>query len=159
MATRFIAVEHTDWSRLRADFSLEAPNAAKEAQSLPGDPGLYLWTMCTGKQELVLYVGRASSLSRRIYNYTQPFQPHSPNDRKLYFAQTSLKQQFPDAMFSLYWKPIPLDALNKSEKTAIAEFRPLLNMRSAYSTDHAANLESAYQKLYKEVLARHLGDA
>ena len=155
MMKKFIFAEHKEWIHLCESLSLASPTCAQQAKSLPNEPGLYAWTVTIGTQEVVLYIGRASSLRRRIYNYTQPFQPHSPNDRKLYFAQRALTRRFPTAQFSLYWQACSVELLNEREKKEIHSLSPVLNVKSVYSREHTAKLEQAYSDLYEEVLEHH----
>ena len=159
MKNEFIPADHGDWLQLREHLSLKDSNAANDARSLPTGSAVYLWTVLMEGRETALYVGQASSLARRIYNCTQPFQPHSPNDRKLYFAQKALEDRYPAARFPLYWKPASSINLNGEELSAVKLFSPLLNRRSSYSKDHTAKLEAAYENLYFEVLSNHLGEA
>ena len=159
MPQAFTPSQHPEWVLLRPDFALHAPDAMAWAHQLPAESGVYLWTFVTGATESAIYIGKAMSLSRRIYNYAQPFQPHSPNDRKLYFAQSALRSTTPRASFPLYWKPVPSAALNETERNAITALRPALNDRSRYSQEHRTGLEAAYSALYKEVIARHFGEA
>ena len=155
MTMKFIFAEHKQWIHLCENLSLDSPTCAKQARSLTNEPGLYAWTVNTGTHEVVLYIGRASSLRQRICNYTQPFQPHSPNDRKLYFAQRALTNRFPKAQFSLYWQACSVELLNEREKREIHSLSPVLNVKSVYSKEHTAKLEQAYSDLYEEVLEHH----
>ena len=159
METVFAPTKHTEWICLDGNLSLENPSAVEVVRSLPNEPGVYLWTLCTKAGETALYIGRAASLAKRIYNYIQPFQPHSPNDRKLYFVQKALRRRTPDAKFSLYWQSIPKSELSKTESAAIRQFNPVLNARSIYSKNHTEKLEFAYAQLYNDVVSYHFGDA
>ena len=152
---KFIFAEHKQWLRLCESLSLDSPTCAQQVKRLTSEPGLYAWTVNTDTYEVVLYIGQASSLQRRIYNYSQPFQPHSPNDRKLYFAQRALTRRFPEAQFSLYWQACSLELLNEREKKEIHSLSPVLNVKSVYSKEHTAKLEQAYSDLYEEVLEHH----
>lgn len=157
---QFTLADHPEWHLLSGDFSLSSANLADWVRSLPVEPGVYLWTVlepnleCEPNREWALYVGKAKSLAKRIYNYTQPFQPHSPNDRKIYFAQKALSRRLEQTKYPLYWKPVPTHLLNESECDAIKELSPLLNARSRYSKEHTLKLELAYEQLYEEVLSR-----
>ena len=150
---------HPEWLPLHADFALHVTEAAALAQKLPAESGVYLWTMRHNDVEHTLYVGKATLLSRRIYNYSQSFQPHSPNDRKLYFAQAAIRETKPNACFPLYWKQVPTEKLNTVELAAISEFKPVLNDRNTYSFGHRERLAAAYGELYREVIAKHFGEA
>jgi hypothetical protein len=149
---------HPKWSLLATDFALSAADAISLAQKLPKESGIYLWTICHNETEHALYIGKAALLSRRIYNYAQSFQPHSPNDRKLYFAQEALRQMKPGAKFPLYWKQVSATDLNEAELDAIRNLKPVMNNRSRYSPEHRARLADAYSALYSELIATHFGE-
>jgi hypothetical protein len=145
------------WQLLHENFRLDVPNCAELAhKTLPHKPGLYAWTLRTEMSELALYIGRAASLRRRIYNYTQAFQPHAPNDRKLFFAQMALIRKFPEAEFPLYWRRTEKEALTTAETEAINLHSPILNQRGVYSVEHKARLEKAYASLYEEIVDKYL---
>ena len=155
----FAPEHHPDWLRLHDDLALHQPDATTTTQKLPADSGVYLWTVRFDAVEYTLYVGKAKTLNKRIYNYSQPFQPHSPNDRKLYFAQEALRNTKPEARFPLYWKPVSLSDLNEAEYTAIILLKPVLNDRNRYSAEHRARLAESYGALYSEVIAMHFSEA
>ena len=147
------------WQLLSADFLLTAPTASSLAKGLPSSPGTYLWTVSARSSSHCLYVGKCSNLAKRIYAYTQSFQPHAPNDRKLAFAQTALREQFAEAVFSLYFKLCGNNEINAMETAAIAEFSPLLNQLANHSATARAELEAIYQDFYRQRLGAALTDA
>ena len=147
------------WTLVDADLQLNASGAASRAKSFHGDPGTYLWVFESRLGKYSLYVGKCSNLKNRIYAYTQSFQPHAPNDRKLVFSQIALKSRFSDAVFSLYFKPCGRESINKMETAAIANFSPLLNQRIPHSNEAKQEFEAMYQAFYGRLLGAAFDDA
>jgi hypothetical protein len=147
------------WSLVASDFQLTAPGAALRAKALGEEPGTYLWTIVSGTEQYTLYVGKCSNLAKRIYAYTQSFQPHAPNDRKLAFSQAALRDLLGEAAFDLYFKPCPREEIDRMETDGIKTFSPLMNQRSPYSAEARLEFEAMYEAFYRRVLAAAFGDA
>jgi hypothetical protein len=148
-----------EWKYVAENFSLTAPDAPTFAKSLPSDPGTYLWSVATRSAHVCLYVGKCRNFSKRMYAYTQSFQPHAPNDRKLAFTQIALRELFEDASFGLYFKACALSKIDSMETTAIADFSPILNRRTTHSAAAKAEFEVLYQGFYRRLLRRAFGEA
>lgn len=151
--------KHPEWIVLDRDFSLDKTDARERTNRLPEQSGVYLWTVVRGGSEYAMYVGKANSIRRRIYSYTQSFQPHSPNDRKLYFAQAAIAEANLGAAFPLYWRQVEPLRLNNEEVISISTLKPILNDRSRYTQDHKEKLESAYRDLYLQLVRQHFAEA
>jgi len=147
------------WKHVTDDFKLGIPKAAAFAKGLHGEPGTYLWTLVTGSEKYCMYVGKCRNFSKRMYAYTQSFQPHAPNDRKLAFAQMALRELFSDATFALYFKPCALAEIDAMETRAIATFSPILNRRAGHSRDTEKEFEAMYEAYYRRVLGSAFSDA
>lgn len=140
------------WNLIAKDFLLTDKNAAKISQGLLVDSGTYLWTCNAGhnpNKKYVLYIGKCTNLAKRIYAYTQPFQPQSPNDRKLVFLQNALG----NTPFDLYFKNCKREELSFKEIEAIKTFVPVLNQRLPYLDEMRKELEQKYQNHYRQALA------
>jgi hypothetical protein len=155
---RLLALKNS-WSLVAKDFQLSAPGAASRAKSLGGDAGTYLWTLVSGDEQYTLYIGKCSNLAKRIYGYTQSFQPHAPNDRKLVFAQIALTDLVGNAAFDLHFKHCALEDIDRMETEAIKLFSPILNQRTPYSQEARLEFEAMYQAFYRGALAAAFGDA
>ena len=121
-------------------------------------PCIYAWTLAMhgaghGEQtERVVYVGKTRSLRRRVQEYLQPFQAHSPNDYKLQVFQQEALRRFPKGRFLLYRKIESVDSLTASEKRLIGLYKPLLNCRVKASDEACTEFQAAFQKFYSSGL-------
>lgn len=147
------------WRPVEKGFQLTAPKAAQRAKALSAEAGTYLWTLVVDTEPYTLYIGKCTNLAKRIYAYTQSFQPHAPNDRKLAFSQLALRDQFPKAEFDLYFKPCRRDEIDRMEAEEIRAFSPLLNQRVPLSPEARLEFEAMYQAFYRRVLSAAFGDA
>lgn len=114
-------------------------------------PGIYLWSVRPGITHVLehaVYVGRTSSLSRRVYEYTRDFQPHSVNDYKLHIFQQRVLRTHRDARLALYFRNVPSDQLAACETEAIRNLKPLLNQRLLASTEARAQYKKAFESFY-----------
>ena len=116
-------------------------------------PGIYLWSVRPGITHVLehaVYVGRTSSLSRRVYEYTRDFQPHSVNDYKLHVFQQRILKTHKDARLALYFRNTPSDHLVACETEAIINLKPLLNQRLSSSTEARDQYKKSFEAFYSE---------
>ena len=111
--------------------------------------GIYFWTATVAGAEYKIYIGRTNSLSYRVFNYTAPFQPHSPNDFKLLVFRAFLTEIAPDSLLHLCFREVPFQDLKSEEKSAIAKYRPLLNQSRVTSAEARAQLQAAFAQFYR----------
>ena len=111
--------------------------------------GVYFWTMRLDGREFKIYIGKTNSLGYRAYNYTAPFQPHSPNDFKIQVFRAFISELAPSAQLNLYLARTDLADLTAAEKTAIAKYGPLLNMPRSPSPEAKAALQAAFSAFYR----------
>src|SRR5215469_7980184 len=79
-----------DFRLVVSDYKLENRSSVA-ALSSHTEPGLYFWVLGVGANRYKVYVGKTRSLFRRVQDYTNGFQPHSPNDFKLQVLQSFVK--------------------------------------------------------------------
>ena len=120
--------------------------------------GCYVWVMRLNSSSYTVYVGRTSSIVRRVNDYSGDFQVQSPNDFKMRLVEEALSERFPDAVFDLYFAPVSLAECNAQEKALIAKFRPLVNSFPKPTPEERELVERAYRTFYRAVISRHLSD-
>lgn len=112
-------------------------------------PGIYFWTIRLEDRELKIYIGKTNSLGYRAYNYTAPFQPHSPNDFKIQVFRNFIFELAPSAQFNLYFARTEVADLNPAEKAAISKYKPLLNMPRSPTSEAKEALQTAFADFYR----------
>ena len=112
-------------------------------------PGVYFWTALLAGVEYKIYAGQTNSLGYRVYNYTAPFQPHSPNDFKLLIFRAFLEQLVPGAVLRLRFREISLDELKAAERRVIERYAPLLNVPRAPTPEAKRQLQEAFASYYR----------
>lgn len=125
-------------------------------------PCIYAWTLRideTQPAERLLYIGKTRSLRRRVREYLQPFQPHSPNDYKLQVFQRQALTVFPQSRLLLYAKPELVAMLTASEKRLIDWFDPPLNRRTTVPDSVRTEFQVSFEKFYLAGLAGVLSAA
>lgn len=121
-------------------------------------PGIYVWTTVVRDTEYKIYAGQTNSLSYRVYNYTAPFQPHSPNDFKLLIFRAFLEEVAPEATLRLYFKETPVATLKAEEQATIARYRPLLNVPRPPTPEAKRQLQDAFARYYRSSFEGVLND-
>ena len=106
--------------------------------------GIYFLLVRVDQKRYKTYIGRTNSLERRMREYTNHFQPQSPNDFKMRAFCVFLEREMPGAALDLYFHPLPEILLKAAESSAINSYRPLLNEVSRPSSEARQNLETAY---------------
>ena len=111
--------------------------------------GIYFWSMRDGDSVFRVYVGRTKHLCSRIKNYTDQFQPHSPNDYKLRIFQSFISGLAPHVEFDLLFSEKPLEQLTQAENRAIKALDPILNKRQHPSEAARRSLREAFAAYYR----------
>ena len=120
--------------------------------------GCYVWVMRLDSSSYSVYVGRTSSIVRRVNDYSGDFQVQSPNDFKMRLVEEALGERFPNAVFDLYFAAFSLAECNAREKSLIDLLRPLVNSLPKPTPEERALVESAYRTFYSSIVSRHLSD-
>ncbi|USD48744.1 GIY-YIG nuclease family protein [Vibrio sp. SCSIO 43153] len=113
--------------------------------------GVYFWVMEIQSQKYRIYVGKTKSLSRRLSDYFNNFQIHSPNDCKLKFFQSYVLGQYPSAKFELYFMPCGISEYTQNETQMVNTFMPLINERARVSQDTKNKMKQAFREYYDSV--------
>jgi hypothetical protein len=140
--------------------SLAADADADPALSaLTGVRGVYFVTMRLGGSEYKIYVGKTTSLPRRLADYRKAFQVHSPNDFKLRVLQDYMWQRFPQAAFDLYFARESELGYTSDETAALRRHSPLVNERATKSVDAIFVMQQAFEAHYAAVFGQKIGQA
>lgn len=92
-------------------------------------PGVYFLLMRLDDCLYKIYAGKARCLLRRLNDYTNEFQIHSPNDYKLRFFRSFVLQYEPETEFDLYFQKCTKDTYTQREVAMIKKYTPLINQR------------------------------
>lgn len=92
-------------------------------------PGVYFLLMRSNDSLYKIYAGKARCLRRRLNDYTNEFQVHSPNDYKLRFFRNFMLMHEPQAEFDLYFQKCAIDTYTQRETAMIEKYDPLINQR------------------------------
>lgn len=92
-------------------------------------PGVYFLLMRLNDNLYKIYAGKARCLRRRLDDYTNEFQAHSPNDYKLCFFRNFILLHEPQAEFDLYFQKCAKDTYTQRETAMIKKYDPLINQR------------------------------
>ena len=122
-------------------------------------PGVYFWTALVAGVEYKIYAGQTNSLGYRVYNYTAPFQPHSPNDFKILIFRAFLGQLAPEAVLRLRFKETTLTELKAEERRIIERYTPLLNVPRAPTPEAKRQLQEAFASYYRSSFEGVLNNA
>ena len=113
--------------------------------------GVYFWVMEIKSQQYRVYVGKTKSLKRRLSDYFNNFQIHSPNDYKLNFFQNYVLGLYPDARFDLYFMPCEISEYTQNETKMVNKFSPLINERPRVSQETKNKMKQAFREYYVSV--------
>lgn len=113
--------------------------------------GIYFWVMRHDESESLfrIYIGKTNSLSGRLQNYFDGFQPHSTNDFKLRVFQSYLSEVAPTAALDLVFSPQKAEQLTQIENEAVNFYAPLLNRRLPATADSRLALQNAFSLFYR----------
>lgn len=118
--------------------------------------GLYFFLMNLDEARFKIYLGRTNALSRRMKEYSSPFQPHSPNDFKLQAFQCYLSETLPQARLDLFFRHLPSPMLPAAEDAAIKQYSPLLNERSQPTHEARKSLQAAFSQYIRSTFEQRL---
>ncbi len=150
---------------VKENVNINDPDARNKFRKDPklkdlGDiPGVYLWVMKYAGKEYKIYVGKARSLSRRLEDYTNSFQVHSPNDYKLCFFQSFLEETLgdPRATMDLYFLKSTLDGFTDLETKVVRAYGPFINKRGRLGDDAIDKMRAHFRDHYFEIFRNKLG--
>ena len=114
--------------------------------------GLYFWLLNYDDAKYKIYIGKTTSFSKRLSNYTSEFQAHSPNDYKLQVFLDFIGKWIPSATLDLYFWDCDHADLNVNEKNELKKHKPLLNKLSKPSKVLRAGFREAFKKYYQELI-------
>lgn len=140
-----------------ATLAVAGPDPALGA--LAGVRGVYFLTMRLGPSVYKIYVGKTTSLPRRLADYGKAFQVHAPNDFKLRALQDFMWQHFPSAAFDLYFARESELGYTLDETAAVRLYRPLVNERAKKNVDAMLSMQQACESHYAAVFAQKVGKA
>lgn len=135
------------------------PDVSRVITSQKRVPGIYFWTAVASDSEFKVYAGQTNSLGYRVFNYTAPFQPHSPNDFKLLVFCSFLQDVAPQSTLHLYFRQVSVPELRSEEKRVIAKYGPLLNLPRPATPEAKRQLQAAFAEYYRASFERVLGRA
>lgn len=131
------------------DLKLPAIAALKDQKTV------YFWHMRYGGEEYKVYVGKTSSLPRRLREYRNKFQPGVPNDYKLRLFQAWAREKFPGSALDLY-------AAQRDDNQAVEtelwrKTKPLINERANTSSHKLASSHAEYYwAIFEKKLSPHV---
>jgi hypothetical protein len=140
-----------------ATLAAAGPDPALSA--LAGVRGVYFLTMRLGPSVYKIYVGKTTSLPRRLADYGKAFQVHATNDFKLRALQDFMWQHFPAAAFDLYFTRESELGYTLDETAAVRLYRPLVNERAKKNVDARLAMQQACESHYAAVFAQKVGKA
>lgn len=118
--------------------------------------GVYFWIMRLGEIEHKIYIGKTKSLERRLSDYTNGFQIHSPNDYKLQFFQVFTSKHYPDAKFDLYFWLGDLANYTAKETESIRKYKALINEPAKPNKNVKGKMRDAFYEYYEGVFLSKL---
>ena len=121
-------------------------------------PGVYFLTVIIGKITYKIYIGKTNSLQRRVKEYLNEFQPHSPNDYKLRCFQQRIIALNPKAIFHIYFACADREDCTRLETDAVDKYRPLLNERGRQSDESKETFRRAFEAFYWQGLEDQLSN-
>ena len=156
------ATFRTQFDLVRKDLVLATLAAAEPdpaLSALAGVRGIYFLTMRLGPSIYKIYVGKTTSLPRRLAEYGKAFQVHASNDFKLRALQDFMWQHFPTATFDLYFARESGLGYTSDETAGVRQYRPLVNERAKKSVDARLVLQQACESHYAAIFAQKIGKA
>ena len=117
-------------------------------------PGVYFWMMRIGINSYKIYAGKTNSLPRRLRDYKNEFQEHSPNDYKLRFFQNFIIEHHSDAEFDLYF--LTADGHTQKENEVVRKYCPLINEKARVSEADRTVMKDAFEEYYKSIFKSKL---
>lgn len=120
---------HSDFSLVLSNFGLDKNEIREHAilTDVVGVPGVYFLVMRLNDCLYKIYAGKARCLRRRLNDYTNEFQIHSPNDYKLHFFRNFILTHEPQMEFDLYFQKCTKDTYTQRETAMIKKYDPLIN--------------------------------
>jgi hypothetical protein len=157
--------EKRSFELVEKDVNLNHPSERQRLRSnqklkaLSDKPGVYLWIMRCSHGEFKIYVGKAKSLPRRLEDYANKFQVHSPNDYKLRFFQIFLEETLGDlgASMDLYFLESTLDDYTNLETEVINQYEPFINKSSRLDGRAIDQMQRHFKNHYDDIFRRKLG--
>ena len=113
--------------------------------------GVYFWILRIEDAQYKIYAGKTKSLKRRLSDYFNKFQIHSPNDYKLKFFQSFIFSHLPNADFDLYFKQCNLSDYTEYETQTVNQFKPLINERAQVTDEAKDKMKQAFAEYYESV--------
>lgn len=147
------------FSRVLTDVDLEtlSPRSPDSMlRALRDVAGIYFWTMRIGSFTYKIYVGKTKSLPRRLSDYTNEFQIHAPNDYKLRFFQSFIRNREPTAAFDLYFVKGGVQGYTLDETEAVKEYGPLINERAETTSEDREVMKQAFAAHYSGIFTQKL---
>jgi len=120
-----------DFSLVLSNFGLSKNEIREHAilTDVMGVPGVYFLVMRLNNCLYKIYAGKARCLRRRLNDYTNEFQIHSPNDYKLRSFRKFMLTHEPQTEFDLYFQKCTKETYTQRETAMIEKYGPLINQR------------------------------
>ena len=122
----------------------------KTIGDVTADAGVYFWLLALDSNRYKIYIGKTTSLKRRLGDYSNPFQIHSPNDYKMKFFQEFILNKYKNAQFQLLFKRSAKESITALETKEINAFNPLINQRKKTSKEIQLKIFNSFQAYYNE---------
>lgn len=121
----------TEFSLVLKNFGLSKQEMRRHSvlMDVKDEPGVYFLLMRLNDSLYKIYAGKTRCLRRRLDDYTNEFQVHSPNDYKLRFFRNFILKHEPKTEFDLYFQKCTKDTYTDRETAMIEKYRPLINQR------------------------------
>ena len=146
----------SDFSLVFKNFGLSREEVRQQPlmSEMKDIPGVYFLMLRIDDCLYKIYAGKARCLSRRLFDYANEFQPHSPNDYKLRFFRDFLIRHEPKAQFDLYFQKCTQETYTQNELLMIKKYDPLLNQRGV---GDRIIIQKAFEAYFSQSFQRKLG--
>lgn len=151
-ATKFLV----EFNLIMSDINLKNIDLNDPAiKALAKKNGVYFWIMRLGDSAYKIYAGKTNSLPRRLRDYKNEFQVHAPNDHKLRFFQSFMRDHHPNAELDLYF--IDADSHTQKENEIVEKYKPLINEKASVSDAMRKEMKGAFAEYYASIFKEKLG--
>lgn len=151
-ATKFLV----EFNLIMSDINLKNIDLNDPAiKALAKKNGVYFWIMRLGDSAYKIYAGKTNSLPRRLRDYKNEFQVHAPNDHKLRFFQSFMRDHHPNAELDLYF--IDADSHTQKENEVVEKYSPLINEKAGVNEAVRKEMKDAFAEYYASIFKEKLG--
>ena len=144
-----------EFSLVLENFGISKPEIRQHSilMDVKDEPGVYFLLMRLNDNLYKIYAGKTKCLRRRLDDYTNEFQVHSPNDYKLRFFRNFILKHESKTEFDLYFQKCTKDTYTQRETAMIEKYKPLINQRG---DGGRMVIQDAFEAYFSQVFERKL---